>query len=111
MRKQPVFFSAHALRDGTIWLAVPVRKPQNDRDIDAEGVCRWFIDKVGENPGLSDLGNATRNICIATCVNVRRVLREKVENRLDALEQSVTAMKSQLDRIEAMLTELVGNRG
>jgi hypothetical protein len=42
---------------------------------------------------------------------MRRVLREKVESRLEALEQAVLAMKTQLDRIELKLSELAANRG
>ncbi len=79
METKKAYYSAHALCDGTIWLAVPGRKPRATRScpqpkIDEEGVYQWFFDKVGEQPVLNDRGAILRNVSIATCLNTRRLI-------------------------------------
>ncbi len=44
---------------------------------------------------------------VGTALNVRRILREQVAGRLDALEQSVTETHERLARIEDKLDQLL----
>lgn len=113
MRLKKAYYSAHALCDGTIYLGVQTRKPRPTRNggepqIDEEGIHQWFLDPVGERPHFNEFGNLLRNVCIATALNTRRIVREKVETRLTQLEAQQGMIQEQLLRIEAKLDELLG---
>ncbi|MBI3675192.1 MAG: hypothetical protein HY243_01065 [Proteobacteria bacterium] len=108
MRPRKAYYSVHSLCDGTIYVAVPTRKPAKSSFdpkpvIDEEGVFRWYVDKVDAPLPDGDRYAVVRNVCIATSLNVRRIVRLQVEHRLERLEQAVAAIGVQLNRIEAKL--------
>ena len=110
-RRRPMHYSANSLFDGTVLWAYPVRKPtpkmikRDNLKIDEEGVCSEWL---GAGKELSDVNNDTRTRfqdIIATSLNTRRALREVVLPELAALRDEVAAVRSQLDRIELLLSE------
>jgi hypothetical protein len=112
MSSKTAYYSAHALCDNTIYLAVQTRKPRKSNaepnpQIDEEGIWRWYIEKLDDDSGLTERGAMLRNICVATCLNVRRIVRQKVESRLGVIEKAVARLAGQLDRMEKKLDELI----
>src|ERR1051326_6533355 len=45
-RKKPAYYSVHAMREGTIWMAVPHRKPYGKKSVtDEDGIFQWFLEE------------------------------------------------------------------
>ncbi len=112
MKPGPVYYSVHALKDETIWFAIPTRKPRKMKnspvpDIDEDGIHNWYLEKTGdeESSRFSDWGKALRNICIAMTLNVKRIVRQNVVTRMDAIDAQLNALQCQLDRIEEKLNQ------
>jgi hypothetical protein len=111
MKTNKAYYNVHVTRDGIIVFAFERRKPMKRRGrsapkIDQDGVCEQFLDDPNETARYSDWGKGTRMTAIATHLNVRRLLRDFVESRLLALDQRIGMIQSQLERIEAMLSQL-----
>ena len=86
MKPGPVYYSVHALKDETIWFAVPTRKPRKTKNspapnIDEDGIHNWYLEKTNDDEpsGLTDWGKALRHVCVAMTLNVKRIIRQKVE--------------------------------
>jgi hypothetical protein len=112
-RRRPMHYSASTLFDGTVLAARPIRKPtpkiikRDNLKIDEEGVC---VEWPRSGKELSDIHNDTRTRfqdIIATSLNTRRALRELVLPELAALRAEVAAVRSQLDRIDLSLAEIL----
>ena len=108
-----MYFCAHALHDGTVVAAYPIRKPspQELRDrripIDPEGVAREFA-HVWKDISVDNQTRTRFQSVIATDLNTRRALRELVLPALDEALEKIQALQSQLDRMEAMLISGTG---
>ncbi|HOW71085.1 MAG TPA: hypothetical protein PKY77_10830 [Phycisphaerae bacterium] len=110
MAEQKAYYSVFGLKDGIVWLATQQRKPVRSRtwgrpQIDEDGIYSWFVDKVGDGENMTDQAKVAKGTTIATCLNMKRVVREQVEPRLAALAQQVSALRVQLNRIEQKLGE------
>lgn len=103
--EQKTYYSVFAVRDGTIWHASTRRKPGGmpPSDIDADGVFNTFVGKLGEEDQYTPVAKVVRGGTLATCLNLKRVLRNQVERRLAAIAQQLIDLKAQADRIEAAL--------
>ena len=92
MRSKKVYYMVFGLKDGTVFGVLPVRKPRKTKyspapKIDADGVCRFFVEDVVPRD-LPDWEKSAFHTAIATALNVRRILREQLTGRLDALEKA-----------------------
>lgn len=105
MRVRKAYYSVHALRDGTIWLAFETRKPRRRKHcrepkIDEDGIHRWlFTEKEEEVNRLSDWGKGVFYTSVATCLNMRRITREHVTTRLDRIEERIAGLQEQLGQV------------
>jgi len=105
MRVRKAYYSVHALRDGTIWLAFENRKPTRHKRcrearIDEDGIHDWFFtEKEEEVNRLSDWGKGVFHTSVAMCLNMRRITREHVTTRLDRIEESIAGLQEQLGQI------------
>lgn len=111
-RKQPAYYSVFAVRDGTVWHAMSERKPGGMApcDIDEDGVFRTFVDRLGEETRYTDVAKVVRGATLATCLNVKRVLRQRVAGELRTISQQISELKAQADRIEGVLERLVPSK-
>lgn len=110
-RRRPRYYYASSLFDGTVLAAYPIRKPapkiikRDNLKIDDDGVC---IESLRAGRYVSDCQYENRfrsqNI-IANRLNTRRAIREIVLPKLAMIQQEITAVRTQLDRIENMLQE------
>ena len=105
-KPKKVYFHAHALRDGTIVLALPTKKPRKTRyetpSIDEDGIWRWYVDE-GDTGSYNDLRKTIWFCSVANCLNTRRIVRQQVEDKLAKVLDRLEAMQVQLDRIEKRL--------
>ena len=107
LRKRPVYYKVFAMKDGTVLLALPGRKPSKAslykrERIDEDGIYRWYVHNNRDYMTMRDW-NSKPFETIANCLNFRRALRAQVEPKLDELQEQVAALKQQLDRIEEKL--------
>jgi hypothetical protein len=112
-RKKPVYYTAFGLKDGTVFAAMPVRKPHKAKP-DPEGVCTFIPYNEVVPADLPDWHRTAFFAAVSTDINVRRIVRERVVPRLDALEKEVAEARKQLARIEQKLDLLLqqdGNAG
>ena len=84
MKEKPAYYHVFALREKTVLAALQTRKPvgpQRGRKpkIDLEGIDRWYVQEAKDFRDLSEVRAATRLSTIATCLNLRRTVRERVE--------------------------------
>jgi hypothetical protein len=98
------YYSVHALRDGTIVLAVPTRKPTKTKEskpsIVDDGIWRWFLED-GDTPNrFGDRGKVAWYSAVTNSLNTRRVIRQQVEPKLVELIDRVEAMQKQINRLE-----------
>jgi chaperonin cofactor prefoldin len=49
--------------------------------------------------------------CVAMSLNIRRIVRQQVETRLDAQQMRIGTIQEQLSQIEAKLDRLLGTEG
>jgi len=112
-KQQATYYSVFAVKDGTVWLASTKRKPGGLRpdDIDEDGVFNTFVDKLGEEDHYNQTAKLLRGSTLATCLNFKLVLRTRVEARLAALDEQVAELRTQADRIETLLQQLVDRAG
>lgn len=91
-----VYYNAHALQDGMIYFVTPTRKPRKTRthgepQIDEDGIYRWYLDKPEDDERLhfTDWGKGVWQTCAAMTLNMKRIIRQQVEGRLDAQAQQI----------------------
>jgi hypothetical protein len=94
MRAKTVYYTAFGLKDGTVFGAMPVRKPRRTRHgpapaIDPEGVCRFYVEDVAAPADLPEWKRATFHAAVSTALNVRRIVMTQLAGRLAALEKGV----------------------
>ena len=104
MRTAQVYYRVSALKDGTILVGIPARKPVKKKHmprerIDPEGIFCWWEENA------DNIAHWTTNPfgTIANCLNFKRLLRIQVEGRLDKLETQMAGLRDQLSRIEGLL--------
>jgi hypothetical protein len=73
-------------------------------------VFNTFVEKIGEEAVYTPVARLLRGSTLATCLNLKRTLRNQVEGRLAAIAQQLIELKSQADRIEIVLRELAGTK-
>lgn len=105
-KPRPAYYSAHALRDGTIWFAMQTPKPRKTRhstpEIDADGIHNWYVDEE-ELDRLTEWAKALRHGAVANCLNTKRIVRQQVEPKLDELLRQVSELNDRLARLEERL--------
>lgn len=105
-RPKKIYWSAHALRDGTIVLAMPTRKPRKTAhetpSIDEDGIWRWFDDEA-DTGTYNDVRKTIWFCAVTNCLNTKRIVRQQVEDKLVKVLDRLEAMQAQLDRIEKRL--------
>jgi hypothetical protein len=109
--RKPAYFSVHALRDGTIWLALQGRKPSKRQNpqIDEDGIYQWMLDE--ENPiQFADWGKCLFHTAVATSLNMKRIVRKQVETKLDLILSRLDEIHQRLERLEAQSGRSAGNR-
>jgi|WetSurMetagenome_2_1015567.scaffolds.fasta_scaffold152494_2 hypothetical protein len=111
MREKKAYYSVFALKDGTIWFATQRRKPGRGSKpkIDENGIFNWYLDELDAGEDFTATAKVVRGATIATCLNMKRVVREYVECRIEGLQQQLGQLQEQLDRIEGMLKQNGGN--
>jgi hypothetical protein len=109
-----VYYRVHALPDEIIWLVMPTRKPRKSKNskepsIDEDGIHGWFFEDPlkDERDRLTDWGKGVWYTCVATAINVKRIVRAQIGTRLDASDSRLEAMEDQLNRIERKLDRLL----
>jgi hypothetical protein len=114
MRKftpRTVYYSAHVLKDGTVWLAAPTRKPARSKrcavEIDADGIHQRFeYSDAPEN--LGDTGRIVWNVAVGNCLNTKRIVREQIESKLNDLLERITDVQKRLAALESHLNASQG---
>jgi hypothetical protein len=117
MKANKAFYNVQATRDGIIVFAFQRRKPIQRRDrakpkIDADGICDQYPDDPDDVERYSDWGKGARMTAITTHLNVRRLLRQAVEEklvealaRIGTIETTLTAVEQKLDAVVSALQE------
>ena len=105
IKPKPAYFSVHALRDGTIVMALLTERPRRHAGergpiTDEDGCHGWFVDKPHDWQSYSIWGKSVVYGAMVNQLNLKRTLRSQVEVRLDRLESS-------LERIEKLLNDFV----
>ncbi len=108
MRLRKTYYTAFALRDGTICAVLETRKPRKHRysrtpKIDADGIHSWLRYNFRRPIDFPDLQRVTWSSSIANCLNTKRIIRLKVEKRLDGIEKLLHSLVVRLDRLEQAL--------
>ncbi len=117
MKTKKVYYRVQALQDGTITLAMPERKPRRTRSsdpkIDEDGIFfwGWHEEKDDEPSRFTDWAKGVWYTCVATALNMKRIVRQQVEGRLDSQQQEIAAIREQLTRMEEKLDRLLGAAG
>jgi hypothetical protein len=75
--------------------------------IDPEGVCRFNAQDELVPSRMTECHRIVFHTAVATAINVRRIVREQVAGRLEALEKAVADTHEQLARIERKLDQLL----
>ena len=109
-RKKPVYYTAFGLKDGTVFAAMPVRKPHKAKP-DPEGVCTFYSEGDVVPADLPDWQRTAFHAAVSTDINVKRIMRERVVARLDTLEKELAAAHEHLARIEQKLDLLLRGQG
>jgi hypothetical protein len=99
------YYTVTALQDGTILFAFQKRKPMKSSvrghpKIDEDGIYDWYIEKQEEAQRYTDWGKGVHHSAIVNCLNTKRIIRERVETRLDRIESQLASIAEQLARIE-----------
>ncbi|UCD52287.1 MAG: hypothetical protein JSW27_06545 [Phycisphaerales bacterium] len=111
-RRKPMHYHASCLYDGTIVAAFPIRKPtpkkikQDNIKVDEDGVCDrgWY--SAGRQFSDVHVDNRFRFMDImANRLNARRAMGEILMPHLLNLEEEMSTLHRQLDRIEELLTD------
>jgi hypothetical protein len=99
-RKKPAYYSVHAMRDGTIWLAVPHRKPYGKKSVtDEDGIFQWFLEEDIPS-GMYDGAKCVQDTTVTTSLNVKRIVRNQVEPKLDLILERLDEIQKRLERLE-----------
>ncbi len=86
-----VHYTCSALKDGTILVAVPKRKPlkkglYKGERIDEDGISRWSVETTRDYRNMREWPRGDPYEVIANCLNMKRVVRRQVEPRLDDMQ-------------------------
>lgn len=107
MRFRKVYYQVSAMHDGTILFVLPGRKPgsglRRKPKIDEDGVCKWFLGTWNNFREMDDKNWIAVMTTLANSLNLKRVLRERVQSRLDSLAMQVGQIQQQLDRLERII--------
>lgn len=115
MRLHKVYYNVFALKDGTVLFSCPTRKPYSKRGsrgprIDEEGICKWFPEKWERLGQMPDRTWTAFQSIVSTCLNMKRIVRMRVESRFDVLDKEVQSLREQLDHLEEKLDVLLDSR-
>jgi hypothetical protein len=110
MRFRKVYYQVSAMHDGTILFVLPGRKLgsglRRKPKIDEDGVCKWFLGTWNNFREMDDKNWIAVMTTLANCLNLKRVLRERVQSRLDSLAAQLGQVQQQLDRLECLMGRL-----
>jgi hypothetical protein len=112
MKAKRVYYSVFGLKDGTVFAVLPVTMPRKTKPgpapkIDPDGVCRFNVEDDVVPSQRTDCNRAVFHTSVATALDVKRILREQLEGRLDELEKAGAETHNQLARIEDKLDLLL----
>jgi len=111
VRTQNVYYKVFALKDGTVYFVSVSRKPRKTKygprpQIDEEGICTWFIEK--DRPSdITDWAKGAWHSAVATCLNVKRIVRLQIQPRFDRIEVEVQTLREQMERLEKKIDRLL----
>lgn len=107
MKTKPAYYSVHVTKDGTIVLAMPCPKPHQSprsrRPEHDEDGCRGWYPWDLRKTNFSEMGKTVALGALASHLNLKKTLREKVEPRLQTIESRLDEMAAVLSRLEAAL--------
>lgn len=111
MRSQKAYYSVFATKDGTICLAIQTRKPVKTKGsrpprIDEDGIWRWSHQSDEEVRNFTDWGKGVHLTAVVTRLNVKRIVREQIEPKLERLEQQIKKLSEQINRVESKIDRL-----
>ncbi len=112
MRYRKAYYTVFGLKDGTIWFAIQKRKPYAGPSgsrvrIDQDGIFEWYAESVEEESSFTGTAKIVRGATLATCLNLRRTIREMVEHRLEKLERRLQAIEDRLAELVERLPAAV----
>lgn len=102
MRRQAAFYQVFAVKDGIIWHATQTAKPsgigrRGGPRPDEDGIHLWHLDDLRTHEPFTPIAKVVSAATIASCLNVKRALREQVEQRLERIQQQLEVVLSRLD--------------
>ncbi len=111
MRSQKAYYSVDATKDGTICFAFQTRKPSKTKRsraprIDEDGIWRWSYPSQEDVRSFTDWGKGVYHTAVVTRLNVTRIVRERIEPRLERVEQQLKTLREQLNRVETKIDQL-----
>ena len=109
-RPQMQYYSVHALKDGTIWLATDTTLPRRQKgvrppQVDQDGIWQVWIEGSDSDRPYVDWVKGAREASVATCLNMRRVLRSQIEPKIDAIHAQLKQLEGKVDQLLARLGE------
>lgn len=67
--------------------------------IDKDGIYEWRLDE--SDPGnLTENGKALRHLAVVNLLNTKRLVRDKIEGRLNLIIEKLDSIEQRLDRLE-----------
>lgn len=104
MRRKVAFYQVFAVKDGIIWHATQTAKPpgigrRGGPKPDEDGVHLWYVDDLRTHEPFTPTAKVVSAATIATCLNIKRALREQVEQRLERIERQLESVLSRLDKL------------
>ena len=108
MRSQKAYYSVRAAKDDTICFAHATRKPRKTKGsrpprIDEDGIWQWSHQSDEEVRTFTDWGKGVHHTAVVTRLNVKRIVREQIEPRLERLEQQIKTLSEQMNRVESKI--------
>jgi hypothetical protein len=116
VRCQRAYYSVHATKDGTICLALETRKPRKTKgprppQIDDDGIWRWFDQSGEEVRKFTDWGKGVHHTAVVTRLNVKLIVRQQIEPRLDRVEQQIKTLSDHRNIVENKIDRLLREEG
>ena len=114
MKPSKNYYKVHGTRDGIVCIAFQTKKPRKSKgrpapEIDDDGIWDWYVEGLEDANRFSAWGRGTHMVALTTYLNVRRIVRQIIEPRLDAIEQKLSGLESKLDRIIALMEAKEGS--
>jgi hypothetical protein len=116
VRSHKAYYCVRATKDGTICFAHATHKPRRTKGsrpprIDEDGIWQWFDQTDEEVRSFTDWGKGVHHTAVVTRLNVKRIVRQQIEPRLDRVEQQIMTLSEQMNRVESKIDRLLREEG